>query len=119
LSVNYRWADASARVIEQDVTSKLEGLFRGVKGIQEVSSVSSKGYGYIDLSFKKTVNIDAAGFEVVSLIRQIYSSLPTQVSFPELSMSSSGKNSSPILTCKLNASSSPFFIQKYAEDHLI
>ena len=119
LSVSYRWPDASARVIEQEVTSKLEGLFSGVKGINEVSSVSEKSYGRIDLSFKKTVNLDAARYEVASLIRQIYSSLPEQVSFPELSISSSGENSSPILTYTLNASASPFFIQKYAEDHLV
>jgi len=119
LSVSYRWADASARVIEQEVTSKLEGLFSSVKGIKEVSSVSSKGYGRINLSFKKTVNLDAARFEVASLIRQNYNTLPEQVSFPELSMSASGENSSPILTYTLNASASPFFIQKYAEEHLV
>jgi multidrug efflux pump subunit AcrB len=51
LSVSYSWPDASARVIEQEVTSKLEGLFIGVKGIYEVSSVSEKAYGiHIDLA---------------------------------------------------------------------
>jgi multidrug efflux pump subunit AcrB len=117
--VSYRWADASARVIEQEVTSKLEGLFSSVKGIKEVSSVSRKGYGYINLSFKKSVNLDAARFEVASLIRQAYPDLPDQVSFPEISINSGGVNSSPILTFTLNASASPFFIQKYAEDHLV
>lgn len=119
LSVSYQWPDASARVIEQEVTSRLEGLFSGVKGIKEVSSVSSKGYGRISLSFKKTVNLDAMRFEVSSLIRQAYPNLPEQVSFPELSMSASGQNTSPILSYTLNASASPFFIQKYAEDHLV
>lgn len=119
VSVSYRWADASARVIEQEVTSKLEGLFSSVKGIKEVSSVSRKGYGYINLSFKKSVNLDAARFEVASLIRQAYPDLPDQVSFPEISINSGGVNSSPILTFTLNASASPFFIQKYAEDHLV
>lgn len=38
LSVSYHWADASASVIEQEVTSKLEGLFGDVEGIKEVSS---------------------------------------------------------------------------------
>jgi len=98
LSVSYRWSDASARVIEQEVTSRLEGLFSSVNGIKGVSSVSSKGSGRINLSFKKTANLDAARFEIASLIRQVYSQLPEQVSFPELSMSTSGENSSPILT---------------------
>ncbi len=119
LSVRYSWADASARVIEQEVTSKLEGLFSSVKGIKEVSSVSSKGSGRIDLSFKKTVNLDAMRFEIASLIRQAYSELPEQVSFPELSMSTSGQNTQPVMTYTLNASASPWFIQKYAEDHLV
>ena len=48
LSVSYRWADASARVIEQEVTSKLEDLFISVKEIRDVSSVSSKGCGFIN-----------------------------------------------------------------------
>jgi len=119
LTVSYRWSDASARVIEQEVTSKLEGLFSSVKGIKEVSSVSSKGYGRINLSFKKTVNLDAARFEISSLIRRAYSDLPEQVSFPELSMSTSGENSGPLMTYTLNASASPFFIQKFAESHLV
>ena len=119
LSVGYSWPNASARVIEQEVTSRLEGLFSSVKGIKEVSSVSSKGSGRIDLSFKKTVNLDAVRFEIASLIRQAYSELPGQVSFPELSMSTSGQNTQPILTYTLNASASPYFIQKYAEDHLV
>ena len=119
LSVSYSWPDASARVIEQEVTSKLEGLFSSVKGIKDVSSTSSKGYGRISLSFKKTVNLDAARFEVASLIRQVYPELPEQVSFPELSVGASGQNNAPLLTYTLNASASPFFIQKYAEDHLV
>ena len=79
LSISYSWPDASARVIEQEVTSRLEGLFSSVKGVKDVSSVSSKGYGCINLSFKKTVNLDAARFEVASLIRWAYSDLPEQV----------------------------------------
>ncbi|MGV8096449.1 MAG: efflux RND transporter permease subunit [Mangrovibacterium sp.] len=119
LSVSYSWPDASARVIEQEVTSKLEGLFSSVKGIKEVSSVSLKGSGRINLSFKKTVNLDAARFEIASLIRQAYPELPEQVSFPELSMSTSGQNTEPVMTYTLNASASPYFIQKYAENHLV
>jgi multidrug efflux pump subunit AcrB len=118
LTVSYYWTDASARVIEQEVTSRLEGVFSSVKGIKDISSVSGKGYGQIDLSFKKDINLDAVRFELASLIRQVYPELPEQVSFPELSVGASGKNTAPILTYTLNSSASPFFIQKYAEEHL-
>ncbi|MEN6456639.1 MAG: efflux RND transporter permease subunit, partial [Prolixibacteraceae bacterium] len=119
LTVSYYWPDASARVIEQEVTSRLEGLFSSVKGIREVSSVSAKGSGRISLSFKKEVNPDAVRFEIASLIRQAYPELPEQVSFPELSMGTGGQNVEPVMTYTLNANASPYFIQKYAEDHLV
>jgi len=118
LTVSYYWSNASARVVEQEVTSRLEGVFSSVKGVKEVSSVSGKGSGQIDLSFKQDINLDAVRFEIASLIRQVYPELPAQVSFPTLSVGASGKNTSPILTYTLNSSASPFFIQKYAEDHL-
>jgi multidrug efflux pump subunit AcrB len=95
MSVSYRWPDASARVIEQEVTAKLEGLFSSVKGIKGVSSVSSKGSGRINLSFKKTVNLDAARFEVASLIRRAYSDLQEQIAFPEQSMGTFGRTIDP------------------------
>ena len=40
LSVNFRWNGASARVIETEVTSKIEGVLAAVKGVDHVSSVS-------------------------------------------------------------------------------
>src|SRR3972149_3541396 len=67
ISISYFWPDASARIIEQEVTSKLEGIFSAVKGLKEISSVSSKGIGTIDLTFKKNTNIDAIRFEISTL----------------------------------------------------
>jgi multidrug efflux pump subunit AcrB len=90
LSVSYNWPDASARVIEQEVTSRLEGLFSGVKGVKEVLSISSKGFGRINLSIKKTVNLDAARLERSSLI----SNIPF---FPELFIKASGQNNNTTL----------------------
>jgi multidrug efflux pump subunit AcrB len=84
-----------------------------------VSSVSSKGSDRINLSFKKTVNLDAVRFEIASLIRQAYPELPQQVSFPEISMGTSGQNTQPIMTYTINASAAPFLIQKYAENQLV
>ncbi len=118
LSVSYNWPDASARIIEQEVSSKLEGMFNSVKGIKEISSVSYKGAGQISLSFKKDTNLDAARFEIASLIRQVHPELPPQVSFPQLSMGTSGQTLSPIMTYVINANASPFLIQRYAEDQL-
>ncbi|QTE22230.1 efflux RND transporter permease subunit [Polaribacter cellanae] len=119
LAVSYSWKDASAKVIEQEVTSKLEGVFNTVKGIKGISSSSRKGSGYISMHFKKNVEMDAIRFEIANLIRQSYSELPEGVSYPFLSKSSSNENNSPILSYSINANESPYYIKKFTENHII
>ncbi|QZE15654.1 efflux RND transporter permease subunit [Halosquirtibacter laminarini] len=117
--ISYSWPDASARVIEKEVTTKVEGLLNSIRGIQEIKSVTSKGNGRINLYFKKGCNLDAIRFEVATLIRRIYSDLPEQVSYPMLSLGTGGRKTAPLLTYTINASSNSYFIQKYAEDNII
>jgi len=118
MRVNFTWHNASAKVIEQEVTSKLEGVINKVKGVKEISSNSNKGSGSITIKFKKNSNMDAIRFEISNLIRQTYSELPEGVSYPQLSLSGSNENKSPILSYSINANESPHFIKKYAENHI-
>ena len=45
LTISYGWRNASPKVVEQEVTSKIEGLVSAVKGVAEVSSESYFGSG--------------------------------------------------------------------------
>ncbi|MBU2903435.1 efflux RND transporter permease subunit [Arenibacter algicola] len=119
LSVDFSWYDASAKVIEQEVTSKLEGLFNAVDGVKEISSTSSKGNGNISISFKKNTDMDAVRFEVANLIRQSYPKLPIGVSYPQLSISAASEGISPILSYSINSNESPYYIKKYADNHIL
>ena len=119
MEVTYAWPEASARVIEQEVTSVLEGLFSSIRGIAGIESVSYRGRGTITLTFKKTVNLDAMRFEVATFIRQAYPELPREVTWPEISVSTAGRNIQPILTYNLSAGASPYFIQKFATDNIV
>jgi multidrug efflux pump subunit AcrB len=119
VTVSYSWPNMPGRVVEQEVTSVLESGFSRMKGIEELTSTSSGGRGTIRIAFDKTVSFDAARFEVSSIIRQLYPKLPDQVSYPQISINRP-KNSEtkPLLSYTLNASASPFLIQKYAEDNI-
>lgn len=119
INVYYSWQDASAKVIEQEVTAKLEGIFNTVKGVKEMSSTSNKGNGSIQIRFKKNTNMDAVRFELASLIRQLYSDLPEGVSYPRLSSTASNENKSPILSYSINANESPYYIKKYAQQQIV
>lgn len=115
LSVNYQWGGASARVVEQEITSKLEGLFAPISGINKISSVSRKGGGTIKLTFKDDANLDALRFEISSKIRQIYSQLPDGASYPTLSSSTGGEYTPPMLVYTINADLPTWQIQELAE----
>ncbi|MDF1550700.1 MAG: efflux RND transporter permease subunit, partial [Bacteroidales bacterium] len=119
LNVSYSWYNASAKLIEQEVTSKLEGLFSAMKGVENISSVSSMGDGVINLEFKKEVDLDAARFELATLIRLAYPDLPEQVSYPSISKSDNSNETPPLLSYNLNASASPYYIQKFANKNIV
>lgn len=120
LQISYSWTDASPRVIEQNVTSKLEGLFSIINGIKNIESESGQGFGQITIELKKKADIDAIRFEIATIIRRVYSELPEQVSYPTISATSNNtyEKESPLLIYTLNANVSPFFIQKYALDNI-
>ena len=64
LSVSFGWNDVSAKVIEQEVTSKLEGVFNKIKGVKSISSTTNKGHASITVDFKKNTDMDAVRFEM-------------------------------------------------------
>ncbi len=119
LGLSYNWYGASARVIEQEVTSKLEGALASVKGIKEINSVTGKGYGQITLVIKKNENVDAIRFEAATLIKQLYPRLPEELTYPVFSTTTSGERPRAMLTYTLNADISTAHIQKYAEEHIL
>ena len=70
LTISFNMPGNASRVIEAEVTSKLESMLARVKGIKNVNSTSDNGSGYITLELDKHADIDAARFEVSTIIRQ-------------------------------------------------
>lgn len=119
LSISYNMPDNSARVIEMEVTSRLESMLARIKGIKKISSTSGNGWGYITLELDKHTNIDAARFEASTIIRQTWPGLPDGLSYPILKMSRpDDKESAPFMSYTLNAAATPIFIQRFAEDQI-
>ena len=119
ITVSYSWSNASAKVIEQEVTSKIEGVLAGIRGVQKISSASYKGRGSVTLTLKKGVDMGAVRFEISSLIRQIYAKLPEGISYPSLSLSSEGYRPQAILVYTFNADMAPLEIQRWVERHIV
>ena len=113
ISVYFGWNGASARVVEQEVTSKIEGTLASLSGIQEMYSSSYKDGGSVSLAFKQEANMDAIRFEISSRLRQLYPSLPEGVSYPSLSTGMDGESASPVLTYTINADKGDILVFSY------
>jgi multidrug efflux pump subunit AcrB len=131
LTISYSWPGASARVIEAEVTSKLEGVISTVTGIGDINSTSSKDRGSIRVSLKPNADIESIKFELSSLIRRVYAKFPKGVSFPIISArapapqfrspysSDSPVEARPVLTYTINSAMSPLKIYEYAQDNIV
>ena len=119
LSVSFSWADASAKLVEMEITSKIEGLAASIKGVEKVSSISKKERGSVDIVFKKNTNMESARFELATLIRQIYKGLPDGVTYPTISAASTGASQQAILTFTVNADIPTQQIETYCQDNIV
>lgn len=121
VTVSYTMPGNSAKVVEQEVTSKLEGLLSRINGVEKVTSTSDTGKGSITLRMDKHADMDAVRFEVSTLIRQTWSQFPSEVSYPMISSQQSSDDDDEthaFMVYTLNAPSSPILIQRYGEEHI-
>ncbi len=119
LTVSFNWPGASARVIESEATSKLEGLIASVSGVNSIKSVSKKESGSVTIDLKENAKSDVVRYEIASLIRRLYSKLPEGVTYPVISASSSGENLSPVLIYTINASMPTNKIGEYVQENIV
>ncbi|MDR0422791.1 MAG: efflux RND transporter permease subunit [Proteiniphilum sp.] len=119
VNISFNMWGQSARVIETEVTSRLEAMLMRISGVQDISSYSSNGYGSITVRLSGHVNPDMARFEISTVIRQVWPSLPPGVSYPSLRMSGTTEEATqPFIRYTINAPVSPTVIQEYVENSI-
>lgn len=123
LTISYTWQNASAKVVEQNVTSRIEALVSAVKGVKKVSSVSRFGSGRITVEMKPKADVSMAKFEIASILRRAKSKLPEEVSFPvvtggEVNTREEDNSVRLILTYKFNAAMSAEQMKQVVERKL-
>lgn len=120
INVRYSMRGQSARVVEMEVTSRLESMLGRVNGVRGISSKSSKGGGSIKLKIDKDKDLDMVRFELSTVVRQVYPSLPKGVSYPSISVNKSDEDAAgPFLSYIVNAPSSPVEIKKYLDNQVV
>ena len=118
-TVSFSMPGTSSRVVEMEVTSKLESMLARIRGVKKLNSTSGNGFGNITVELDKHADIDAVRFEASTIIRQTWPQLPDGVSYPVIRMKVPDENAArPFMSFTLNAPSTPILIQQYAEEHI-
>ncbi len=119
LTVSFSYPGASARIVEAEATSKLEGVLSTLSLCSGISSYSGAGYGRISVKLPGKSDMQAVRFEAASLIRNIYSRLPEACSYPSISINEKGENPQAAITFNVRSSLPSQRIAKYIEDGLL
>ena len=82
LVIRCEWPQVSAKIVEQNLTTPIEGMVSALKGVERVSSRSSYGSSEIVVWAKEKVDVAALRFLVTSLLRQSYAKLPKGAGYP-------------------------------------
>lgn len=119
VNISFNMWGQSARVIETEVTSKLEAMLRRINGVQDISSYSSNGHGSITVRLSEHVDPDMVRFEMSTVVRQTWTSLPPGVSYPSIYMSGTSEEANqPFIRYTINAPISPIAIQEYVDNNI-
>ena len=119
MSISFNLPGNAARVVEMSATSRLEAMLARIKGVENIRSSSGNGWGRISIRFNKYTDINAARFEVSTVIRQTWPYLPEGTSYPNISMTQSDEKAGrPFLSYTVNAPTNPIVIQLYTENNI-
>ena len=104
-------------MVEQEVTTTLEGVLTTVSGIKKITSTTLSEGGRITVEFDRNADLRAKRFEVASLMREARSRLPERVSYPVISLNMpSNQTGTTILSFQLNGNASTSYIYDLAEE---
>lgn len=119
VNISFSMPGNSARIVEMEATSKLEAMLNRVKGVESIWSTSGNGWGNIGIRFNKYVDIDMARFEVSTVIRQTWPSLPETVLYPTISLSRTDERANQaFMTYTISAPENPILIQQFTETQI-
>ncbi|MDR2424157.1 MAG: efflux RND transporter permease subunit [Prevotellaceae bacterium] len=119
--ISFSMSGQSALVVEMEVTSKIEAMLSRVRGIRNLNSYSNNGGGSVSAKLSKHTDPEYARFEISTIVRQLWPSLPQGVSYPRISMSGMADETEimrPYLSYTVNAPYSPMDITEYIDVHL-
>lgn len=115
------YPNALPDIVELNCTTPLESGLATIQGIERISSRSRIGGLEIELDIDKNKDADLLRFEVANKIKELFPSLPQELSYPQVRMvgRDDDRNNEALLTYSLYSTDAEEKITRYAQDQLI
>ncbi len=119
IEVSFSYPEASARIVEEQVTSKIEASLYGLRNCISISSVSSRGKGNVSVKFRKGTDMQSARLELATQLRIIYPSFPQGVTYPDISIGTLGVGNTEVLGFQIKGDFSSKDLYEYASENIV
>lgn len=101
VSISTGYPGASAEVVDNEITERIEGVINGIEGIKTIRSRSREGSSSVSVEFNIDRDIDAASNDIRDRVSRIADNLPEEADPPEVSKVDA--DSSPIMWISLSS----------------
>ena len=101
VSISTTYPGASAEVVDNEITERIEGVINGIEGVKTIRSRSREGSSSVSVEFEIDRDIDAASNDVRDRVGRISDSLPEEAELPEISKVDADSN--PIMWITLSS----------------
>ena len=115
ITVRFNWFNASPEVIEEQ-SARIEGALSRLDQVRSVTSTSTIGSGQVTIEFDRYANMAQKRYEISTQLRQLRSSFPDGMSYPELAATmADDEGTTTFMTLTLNAHTTTHYIREVAE----
>ena len=118
VQVQVDYKSASAEIIDQEVTQKIEDVIGGAEGIKNIDSSSLNGRSRINVIFNTNIDLDDAANDIRERVSRVADNLPAEADPPQILKQAAG-----FTTTMWVALSSPTWsdleLGDYAERYLV
>ncbi len=121
VSISTTYPGASAEVVDNEITERIEGVINGIEGVKTIRSRSREGSSSVSVEFEIDRDIDAASNDVRDRVGRITDSLPEEAELPEISKVDADSNPIMWITLssdRMNQLELTDFVRRYYLDSL-
>ena len=90
VQVQTDYKSASAEIVDEEITQKIEDVIGGAEGIKNIDSSSLSGRSRINIQFNTDINLDDAANDIRERVSRVVDNLPSESSPPQILKQAAG-----------------------------